>query len=107
MYESPIEIMVGEMVTKMEQDRERCVISYLQKEGINVDKKELIRALRHERNQYRKGYLDGKNDVLDNIRDEIEAIEEGILSYHNDRPWVFKDEVLEIIDKYKACEDKE
>ena len=41
-------------------------------------------------------------DVLDKIGAEIEALEEGITSYHNDRPWIFKDEVLQIIDKYKA-----
>jgi len=43
-----------------------------------------------------------KTDVLDKIRAEIEALEEGITNYHNDRPWIFKDEVLKIIDKYKA-----
>ena len=49
-----------------------------------------------------------KTDVLDKIRAEIEALEEGITSYQNDRPWIFKDEVLQIIDKYKAeSEDKE
>jgi len=40
-------------------------------------------------------------ELLDKIRTEINDIEEGISSYHNDRPWVFKDEVLEIIDKYR------
>ena len=43
-----------------------------------------------------------KTDTLEKIRAEIEHLEEGITSYHNDRPWVFKDEVLQIIDKYKA-----
>lgn len=38
---------------------------------------------------------------IDKIRSEIENLEEGITSYHNDRPWVYKDEVLQIIDKYK------
>ena len=44
----------------------------------------------------------GREKVLDKIRAEIEAIEDGISSYHNDRPWIFKDEALAIIDKYKA-----
>lgn len=43
-----------------------------------------------------------QESVLDKIRAEIEAIEDGISSYHNDRPWIFKDEALAIIDKYKA-----
>jgi len=40
-------------------------------------------------------------DVLDKIRAEIEALDEGISNYHNDRPWIFKDEALDIIDKYR------
>lgn len=47
-----------------------------------------------------------QDDVLDRIRSEIEVLEEGIWSYHNDRPWVFKDEVLQVIDKYRGREDK-
>lgn len=38
---------------------------------------------------------------LDKIRSEINDIEEGISSYYNDRPWIFKDEVLQIIDRYR------
>ena len=37
------------------------------------------------------------------MREEIENLEEGITSYHHDRPWISKDdkdEVLAIIDKY-------
>lgn len=40
--------------------------------------------------------------ILDKVRAEIVDLEEGISSYHNDRPWVYKDEVLEIINKYKV-----
>ena len=43
-----------------------------------------------------------EREVLNKIRAEIEALEDGITSYHNDRPWIFKDEVLQIIAKYKA-----
>ena len=43
-----------------------------------------------------------KEEIIDKIRAEIENLEEGIISYHNDRPWVYKDEVLQIIDKYRT-----
>ena len=43
-----------------------------------------------------------KTKPIDKIRTEIENLEEGITSYHNDRPWVYKDEVLQIIDKYRT-----
>ncbi len=59
-----------------------------------------IKAMTKEQN-YIRGYKDGKSDVLDEIRAEIASLEEGISSYFNDRPWVFKDEVLQIIDKYR------
>ena len=45
--------------------------------------------------------------ALDKIRAEIENLEEGITSYHNDRPWVYKDEVLQIIDKYRTEMERE
>ena len=41
-------------------------------------------------------------DSLDNIRAEIADLEEGISSYDHDRPWVYKDEVLEILDKHRG-----
>ena len=60
MYKSPIEIIYGQMETQMEGDILRAV----QKYGINVDKEELIRALQYDRNQYEKGYADGKADAM-------------------------------------------
>ena len=60
-----------------------------------------IKSMTKEQNYFR-GYKDGKSDTLDKIRAEIVDIEEGISSYHNDRPWIFKDEVLDIIERYKA-----
>ena len=35
---------------------------------------------------------------LEKLKAEIENLEQGITSYHNDRPWVFTDEVLNLID---------
>lgn len=54
MYKSPIDIIYGQMETKMEGDILRAV----QKYGINVDKDELLRALQYDRGQYEKGYAD-------------------------------------------------
>ena len=50
---------------------------------------------------------DSVNEVLDKIKAEIAALEDGISSYHNDRPWIYKDEVLAIIDKHKTERSKE
>lgn len=58
MYRSPIEIIYGQMETQIEGDILRAV----QKYGINVDKEELIRALKYDRDQYEKGYDDAMAD---------------------------------------------
>ena len=60
MYKSPIDIIYGQMQTQMEGDILRAVQSY----GINVDKEELIRALQYDRDQYHKGYADGRRDAM-------------------------------------------
>ena len=45
--------------------------------------------------------------ALGDVRAGIEALKEGISSYYNDRPLIFKDEALAIIDNYKIeSEDK-
>ena len=54
MYNSPINIIYGQMQTQMEGDILRAVQQY----GINVDKEELIRALRYDRDQYDRGFAD-------------------------------------------------
>lgn len=55
-YESPIEIVCGEMKNQLEND----VYSVVQSYGIKVDKDELKKALEYDRNQYQQGYADAK-----------------------------------------------
>lgn len=55
-YESPIHIIYGQMQTQLEGDILKAVLSY----GINVDKEELLKALQYDRDQYEKGYEDGR-----------------------------------------------
>jgi hypothetical protein len=63
MYKSPIEIIYGQMQKQMEGDILKAVQSY----GINVDKDDLLRALQYDRNQYKKGYTDGKTDAMSEL----------------------------------------
>jgi hypothetical protein len=63
MYKSPIEIIYTQMQNQAEGDIFRAVQSY----GINVDKEELLRALRYDREQYHKGYADGASDAMESI----------------------------------------
>lgn len=57
MYESPIDIIYGEIQTQIEND----VLKAVQRVGVNVDKEELLKALQYDREQYSKGYADGLN----------------------------------------------
>lgn len=60
MYKSPIEVIYGQTMKTMDDDIFRAVCSY----DINVDRDELIRALKYDRDQYNRGYEDGKRDAL-------------------------------------------
>lgn len=100
MYASPIEKIYGEIQTQMVQEDENMVMKAVREVGITVDKEELINALQYDRKQYTKGYSDGKSDILDQIRAEIEQITDTMgVSYNQ---YVSKIDVLQIIDKYRT-----
>ena len=81
MYESPIQLTVGEMKMKYEDEIYQCIQQY----GINVDKEELIRALQYDRNQYEKGYRDGYRDAAMKLVERLyELSEYGVI---NISPW--------------------
>ena len=61
MYESPINIIISKLCTKLESDCIKSVQSY----GFDVDKEELAKALYYDRNQYEKGHKDGYNEGID------------------------------------------
>ncbi len=70
MYESPINIIQGQMETSLEND----IMSVVQRYGINVNKDALICALQYDRNQYNKGYADGKEDGKKEILNKLKQI---------------------------------
>ena len=55
-YQSPIELIQGNLQTQIENNCVKAVQSY----GFNVDKEELRKALEYDRNQYEKGYADAR-----------------------------------------------
>ena len=63
MYESPINIIISELCTKLESDCVKSVQSY----GFDVDKEELAKALNYDRKQYEKGHTDGYNKAIDDF----------------------------------------
>lgn len=68
MYESPLDKIYGEIHEQIvKQDEENMMLTINQAVGYNVDKQELIKALQYDRNQYEKGYKDGKAEMHEKI----------------------------------------
>lgn len=85
MYKSPIDIIYGQMQTQMEGDILKAVMNT----GINVDKEELIRALRYDRDQYDHGFADGHMNAQQEAHHEIITyIDNAFNRSHGDSYWV-------------------
>lgn len=54
-YESPITLVSNSLQTQLEGDVLEAILSY----GVIVDKEELIKALKYDRDQYVEGFTDG------------------------------------------------
>lgn len=68
-YKSPIEIAMGQFRLEQEKLIEGEVMKAIQDYGITIDKDELIKSLRYDRDQYRKGYEDGVQAKADTLMD--------------------------------------
>ena len=66
MYESPINIIISKLCTKLESD---CLKS-VQRYGFDIDKEELAKALNYDRKQYEKGHTDGYNKAIDDLLED-------------------------------------
>ena len=62
MYESPINVFERNICNKLTEEKENLVIAAEQEVGVTVDKEELEKALRYDRQQYEKGYADAKSE---------------------------------------------
>lgn len=59
-YESPIQKLVMDVEKKVMQEEEtQLFMTIKQAIGFSVDKEELLKALKYDRNQYEQGYIDG------------------------------------------------
>ena len=67
MYKSPIDIIYGQMETQTEG----TILKAIQRVGVDVDKDELVKALKYDRDQYRKGFEDGSRLRTDTIKAEV------------------------------------
>ena len=74
MYKSPINIYETAMDTIIEQ-RENAIFAKIQDAiDVQVDRDELIRALQYDRGQYEKGYRDGFNQAVNQVRSYLLSV---------------------------------
>jgi hypothetical protein len=71
MYESPIKIIESTTDSLMKaiiKQRDDAIFAEIQSSfGVALDREELIRALQYDRDQYHKGYADGKRDAMEEL----------------------------------------
>jgi len=111
MYESPITLLVQNMESQLYQKKEQTVWEAVNALGVVVNKEELSKALKYDRDQYSKGYKDGGNEVLDKIKAEIlkcELADPNLMCpiefYGGAKRMQLR--ILEIIDRYKESDNK-
>ena len=63
-YESPIEVIATQMRITSETRLGEEIVKAVQNVGVNVDKAELLKALRYDRGQYQNGYKDRDNEIV-------------------------------------------
>ena len=67
MYESPITLATKQMATDAAKKFDDMVFNAVYEVVPNVDKDELLRALHYDRDQYNKGFADGKAAAMDEL----------------------------------------
>ena len=74
-YKSPIEIYFDHFVTEVTKDIEGQIIAKARQVcDINIDKDELIKALRYDREQYSRGYANGFEQGYKAAKEELSTI---------------------------------
>lgn len=64
MYESMIKVIQDDLEMQLEGE----ILKSVKRAGIDVDRDELIRALRYDREQYEKGFEDARKDAVPVVR---------------------------------------
>lgn len=88
MYKSPIEIIWNDIVSDAVGKADEYLIRCVRQAGVNVDRDELVKALKYDRGQYEKGWNDREAEIVrckDCIRFEDEDEDGDCWCYcHND-----------------------
>ena len=74
MYKSPIEFIEStsdHFAIEIQKAKDEIVYQAVSKIGVEVDKEELLKALKYDRDQYQRGYSDGYNSGYEYARQEM------------------------------------
>jgi Zn-finger nucleic acid-binding protein len=82
MYECPVKFNFGDIQMQIVKQQENEVYMAVQKCGVDVDKEELKRALKYDREQYEKGYEDAVRQVKEDIIKELMTQREWYLNLY-------------------------
>ena len=72
-YESPVAVFMKELNNQVEDG----VVKYIQGYGIDVNKEELLKALKYDREQFEKGYKAGYEKALNECAEAMLNSSEG------------------------------
>jgi len=76
-WESPATI-TQEISSQIARDTDDYIMSEIYKTGVTVNKEELIKAIKYDRDQYNKGYCDGFNTAVEMEWTSADLLEEHI-----------------------------
>ena len=62
MYESPIQMISEDIIKDIVKKQDGVLLEAVHRVGFDVNKEELEKALLYDRNQWERGYVDGKMD---------------------------------------------
>lgn len=82
-YQSPIKVIMDNFSKNIEYDIENEVYKVLQHYAIEVDREELLKALRYDRNQYELGFIAGLHrisGVMNGVIDLLTEMKEDFIS---------------------------
>ena len=100
-YESPITRAVKEATeTMMKQEEAECMAVITREVGYSVDKSELIKALNYDREQYDKGYADGRASMVEEFEKiKAEMEKDKIILFYAPQKVEILNEWIEKLDK--------
>ena len=89
-YESPVSLFYQQVADAITQDQENKIMAEIKYQmAVDINKEELLKALKYDRDQYDKGYKDGylagAQYAMDQMQERLtQACESEIVKFFNE-----------------------